>query len=131
MIFLFRPVSISSTYCNRTMLQRLHVLTLLMYWALSFVIITSYMIYGVGSFLCHYRFIHDLYSVSFCSKHAGDLSHYRWSPHNRSPRTMHGCYTWSRGDHLRHLASPHLVPPCHGRSPTAGPFTDWRGCFSS
>ena len=37
-----------------------------------------------------------------------DLSHYRWSPHNRSPRTkcgnhgwspgtMHGCYTWSRG----------------------------------
>ena len=31
---------------------------------------------------------------------------------------MHGCYTWSRGDHLRHLASPHLVPPCHVRSPT-------------
>ena len=30
------------------MLQRLHVLTLLMYWALSFAIIASYMIYSVG-----------------------------------------------------------------------------------
>ena len=43
-----RPVGISSTYCNGTMLQRLHVLTLLMYWALSFAIIASYMIYSVG-----------------------------------------------------------------------------------
>ena len=27
-----------------------------------------------------------------------------------------------QGDHLRHLTSPQLVLPSHGRSPTAGPF---------
>ena len=39
------------------------------------------------------------------------------------PRNMHGCHTWSRGDHLQHLASPQLIPHSHGWSPTAGPFT--------
>ena len=28
----------------------------------------------LGSFLCHYHFIYDLYSVGFCSKQASDLS---------------------------------------------------------
>ena len=76
--------------------------------------------------------IHALVLVFYmqCDSEKSALSHYRWSPHNRSPRTkcgshgwsprtMHGCYTWSRGDHLRHVASPQLVPLNYRRSPTA------------
>ena len=69
------------------------------------------------------------------------LSHYQWSPHNRSPGPNVAAMDGPSGPCTAATLGPWgpstaliittIGPPSHGWSPTAGLFTGLAGCFSS